>query len=41
MKRSNEKCKNCGHNCHCGTECQTCHNDVCVKCEHEVKKADK
>jgi hypothetical protein len=30
-------CKNCGHTCHCDTECTKCRNDVCIKCEHEKK----
>ena len=31
-----EKCKNCGHDCHCHkTDCPDCVNDVCGKCEHD------
>lgn len=32
-----EKCKNCGHDCHCDKECKDCHNDVCTTCKHEKK----
>jgi len=30
------KCENCGHEHHCGKECEKCANDVCTtcKCEH-------
>jgi len=27
------ECKNCGHDCHCGCECDECINDVCVTCD--------
>lgn len=26
------KCK-CGHDCHCGGECENCANDVCYDCK--------
>lgn len=32
---SNCNCENCGHTCHCRTECAECANDVCVKCQCE------
>ena len=28
-------CQNCHCESHCGTECPTCYNDVCQKCECE------
>ena len=24
------KCKSCGHECHCGCDCDECVNDVCA-----------
>lgn len=35
MKNKTVKCKNCGHECHCGKDCEKCRNDICFKCEHE------
>ncbi len=32
---TNCKCKKCGHECHCGTECEECINDVCTGCSCE------
>jgi hypothetical protein len=29
------KCNNCHCDHHCGTECPTCANDVCQRCECE------
>lgn len=29
------KCENCKCDYHCGDECPTCANDVCIKCECE------
>lgn len=29
------KCENCKCEHHCGDECPTCKNDVCIKCECE------
>ena len=26
------KCSKCGHECHCGTDCEECVNDVCHDC---------
>ena len=26
------KCTRCGHECHCGTDCEECVNDVCHDC---------
>jgi hypothetical protein len=34
-----DKC-NCGHDCHCGDECQDCVNDVCVNCTCQENKQD-
>ena len=34
-------CKSCGCNCHCyDSECQTCPNDVCIKCTCEERTYD-
>lgn len=30
------KCS-CGHDCHCGDECQDCVNDVCYNCDCDNK----
>ena len=27
------KCKSCGHECHCGCDCDECVNDICVNCD--------
>jgi len=33
------KCTNCCHDCHCGTECEECVNDVCHDCNcYEVSE---
>ena len=26
------KCTKCGHECHCGKDCENCVNDVCTGC---------
>jgi hypothetical protein len=28
-----DKCHKCGHDCHCGEDCQDCVNDVCYNCD--------
>ena len=41
MQGSPRHCKNCGCRCHClTTECMTCVNDVCNKCECELPIID-
>ena len=33
------KCTRCGHECHCGTDCEECVNDVCHDCNcYEVSE---
>ena len=33
------KCTRCGHECHCGTDCEECANDVCHDCNcYEVSE---
>jgi hypothetical protein len=32
------KCVKCGHDHHCGKECEDCPNDVCTGCECECCK---
>ena len=33
------KCQRCGHDCHCGTDCEECPNDVCYDCNcYEVSE---
>ena len=34
------KCKKCGHDCHCGVECEECINDVCTICDCEEYELD-
>jgi len=34
MQSEKRYCKSCGCRCHCYTpECETCPNDVCIKCK--------
>jgi len=34
-----DKCS-CGHECHCGGECDKCANDVCYNCDCQENKND-
>ena len=34
------KCSKCGHECHCGADCEECVNDVCHDCNcYEVSES--
>ena len=27
-----KECRKCGHDCHCGKDCEKCINEVCYEC---------